>query len=135
MTMDWGKAIFATICTGLTWLVGGWDVSTIILCVFMVMDFISGWLCARQSKTLSSKVGSAGLAKKLNVVIILVVAVGLDRLIGDEAGAFRALVCYFYIANEGLSILENAVSLGLPVPDKLRSVLAQLTEKKAEKKD
>ena len=84
---------------------------------------------------LRALLGFKGLLKKSQILAILVVAVILDRLLSDGQWIIRTAVCYFYIANEGLSVLENAVSLGLPVPDKLRSVLAQLTEKKGKSEE
>ena len=119
----------AVISTLLTYLFGGWDTAIIVLVVFMALDYLTGVLHAYFKKTLSSEIGLKGLAKKFLIILILIGAVCLDRLIGNGTWVFRTLVCYFYIANEGISLLENASNLGLPVPEKLRDALAQLGEK------
>ena len=125
--MTWFKGAVAVGSTILTYIFGGWDISLIVLAGFLVIDFITGWLCAIKNKTLSSNIGFKGLAKKF--VIVLIVAVLLDRLMNDGAWIFRTLVCYFYIANEGLSILENSARLGVPIPEKIRDVLLQIKGK------
>ena len=99
------------------------------LIAFMVLDYISGVLVAIAQKELSSKVGFKGIAKK--VIILSLVAVGhiLDVHVLGGGAVCRSAVLGFYIANEGISILENAAELGLPLPKKLVSVLKQLKEK------
>ena len=76
--------------------------------------------------------GLKGLSKKFLIILILIGAVALDRLMSNGIWVFRTLVCYFYIANEGISLLENAGNLGLPVPEKLKAALAQLKDKESE---
>ncbi len=119
--------IGAGLGTILTWLFGGWELGLQILIVAMVLDFIMGIMCGYKKKELNSKVGFNGLMRKLTILIILILAALLDRLIGQE-WIFRTLVIYFYVAMEGLSILENAAKLDVPVPRKLREALAQLQE-------
>lgn len=126
------NSVVAVFATTFTYLFGGWDTAIIVLVVFMAMDYITGVIHAYVTKTLSSEIGLKGLAKKFLIILILIGAVCLDRLIGNGTWVFRTLVCYFYIANEGLSLLENASNLGLPVPDKLKEALAQLKEKTEE---
>lgn len=111
----------------LTWLFGGWEVGLQILIVCMVLDFIMGLMCGYKGKELSSKVGFNGLKRKFTILIILILAVMLDRLIGQE-WIFRTIVIYFYVATEGLSILENAAKLDVPIPKKLKEALIQLHE-------
>ena len=118
----------AGIATLLTWLFGTWDVALRILIGFMVLDYFTGWLRGVVNKELSSDIGFKGLAKKSVILVVLVVAVSLDRLMNTGTWVFRTLVCYFYIANEGISIIENSATLGLPVPEKLKDVLLQLKE-------
>lgn len=118
----------AGIATLLTWLFGTWDVALKILIGFMVLDYFTGWLRGVVNKELSSDIGFKGLAKKSVILVVLVVAVSLDRLMNTGTWVFRTLVCYFYIANEGISIIENSATLGLPVPEKLKDVLLQLKE-------
>lgn len=125
-------AMFATVAT---YLFGGWDVALITLVVFMVLDYMTGVIIAINNKTLSSAVGMKGLSKKFLIILILIGAVCLDRLMSNEAYIFRTLVCYFYIANEGISLIENAANLGLPVPQKLREVLEQLRDEKVRKQE
>lgn len=115
--------------TGITWLFGAWDTAMIVLISFMVIDYITGLIKAWYLKQLSSDTGLRGIARKFLIIVVLIVAVLLDRLLNTGTWVFRTLACYFYIANEGLSILENVVELGLPVPDKLREALAQLKDK------
>ncbi|MBS6601455.1 MAG: holin family protein [Clostridium sp.] len=117
-------AILGTICT---WLFGSWEAGLQILITCMVLDFILGLMCGTKNKELSSDIGFKGLKKKFTIIIILILAVALDRLLG-QGWIFRTLVIYFYIAMEGISILENATILGVPFPTKLKDVLVQLKE-------
>ena len=120
------SSIFTLICTVLTYLFGGWDVALIVLIVFMVIDYITGVSVAVINRTLNSETGAKGLLKKLSIIMMLIVGVLLDRLINDGAWVFRTLVAYFYIANEGISIIENLSLLGVPVPKKIKRMLEQL---------
>lgn len=126
------NSVVAVIATIFTYLFGGWDTAIVVLITFMVMDYITGVLYAWNTKTVSSEVGLKGLSKKFLIILILIGAVALDRLMSNGAWVFRTLVCYFYIANEGISLLENAGNLGLPVPEKLKAALAQLRDKESE---
>lgn len=128
-TLNLFKIFVSAIGTGITYLIGDWDTALIVLAIFVAMDYITGVLVAWINNTLNSEVGYKGLAKKALILVILVVAVCLDRLLGNTGWVFRTLVCYFYIANEGISILENAGNLGLPIPTKLRNALEQLEDK------
>jgi len=132
-TLKYFKTIIAIIGTLFTWLFGVWDTALIVLITFMVFDYATGVLRGYVNKELSSDVGLKGIARKAVIFIVLIVAVALDRLLNTGTWLFRTLTCYFYIANEGLSLLENAISLGVPVPDKLKDALAQL--KDGEKKE
>ena len=131
--LNYFKVIVATIGTGLTWLFGSWDTALVVLIAFMVLDYITGLLRAWINKEVSSDVGLKGIARKTVIFIVLIVAVLLDRLLNTGTWVFRTLICYFYIANEGISLLENCAGLGLPIPDKLKYALAQL--KDGEKKE
>lgn len=130
---DYLKIIVVAIGTGFTWLFGAWDTPLLVLIVFMVLDYVTGLTRGYVNKELSSDVGLKGIARKAMIFIVLIVAVMLDRLLNTGAWVFRTLVCYFYIANEGISLLENGAALGAPIPDKLKDALAQLKEGK--KKD
>lgn len=119
-------ALIAGIC-GFLW--GDLDGLLYALISFIVFDYISGVLVAIVQKKLSSEVGFKGIAKK--VFILMLVAVGhiLDMYILGGGAVLRSMVIGFYIANEGISILENAAKLGLPLPKKLIAVLEQLKNK------
>ena len=109
----------------LTFLYGGMDNLMIALLCFICMDYLTGVLCAISKHELSSDVGFKGIARK--VIILMLVAIGHHGdMVLNLNGTLRDMVIIFYLANEGLSILENACILGLPVPNKLRAVLQQL---------
>lgn len=122
------KTMVATIGTGLTWLLGAWDTPLGILVLFITLDYATGVIRGYVNKELSSDVGLKGIARKAVIFIVLIVAVSLDRLMNTGSWVFRTLVCYFYIANEGLSLIENCGALGLPIPPKIREALAQLKD-------
>lgn len=117
----------ATLGTVLTFLFGKWETGLIVLITCMCLDFILGLLCGTKEKELSSQIGFSGLKKKFTIIIILILAVLLDRLLG-QGWIFRTLVIYFYIAMEGISILENSTRLGVPFPQKLKDILVQLRD-------
>lgn len=118
-----------------TWLLGAWDTPLVILIVIMALDYITGITKGYVNKDLSSNIGLKGIARKGVIFTILIVAVMLDRLLNTGNWIFRTLVCYFYIANEGISIIENASELGVPVPTKLKNALIQLREDKEDHKE
>ncbi|WMJ81984.1 phage holin family protein [Clostridium sp. MB40-C1] len=122
------NAIVAGAGTVFTGLFGGWDLALQILIIFMILDYTMGVVIAWINKKLSSKTGFKGLLKKSVIFAVLIVAVSLDKLLNTGSWVFRTLVCYFYIANEGISILENCACLGVPIPKQLRDTLAQLKE-------
>lgn len=124
----------AVIGTTLTYLFGGWDVAIQVLIAFMIMDYITGIMYAVNTQTLNSEIGFKGLLKKLSIILILIMAVLLDRLTHTNGWLWRTLVCYFYIANEGISILENCGNLGVPIPSKILQVLQKFKDN-AEVKD
>ncbi|KEH90632.1 phage holin family protein [Clostridium botulinum C/D] len=126
------KHIFNTLIaaagTIFTTLFGSWDLALQILIIFMIADYVMGILIALSNKTLSSKIGFKGLLKKAVIFIVLILAVSLDRLLNTGSWVFRTLACYFYIANEGISILENCACLGVPIPQQITDALVQLKE-------
>ena len=128
------KSIFAALGGFFAYLFGPWDALIIVLVAFVVMDYITGFISAASQGKLDSSVGFKGLAKK--VMIFALVAVGslLDKVIPAANNAIRAAVCMFYIANEGLSVLENAGALGLPLPKTLKNWLVKLKEIDADEK-
>ena len=108
---------------------GGMDGLLYALICFIVLDYITGVLSAIDQRRLSSAVGFKGIARKIIIFVLVGVANILDIYILGHASVLRAAVIFFYISNEGISILENASHLGLPVPEKLQSVLKQLQQK------
>lgn len=131
--LNYFKIIIAALGTGITWLFGSWDTALIVLVSFMALDYLTGVLRAIVNQEVSSDTGLKGIARKTIILTVLIVAVLLDRLLNTGTWVFRTLICYFYIANEGISLLENCAELGLPIPDKLKDALVQL--KDGEKKD
>lgn len=124
------KGAVAIVGTGITWLLGSWDTALMVLIAFMALDYATGLLKGWYNKQLSSYTASRGIAKKSLIFIVLIVAVLLDRLLNTGTWVFRTLVCYFYIANEGISLLENCAELGLPIPEKIKETLIQLKDVK-----
>ena len=109
--MDQLKGSIAILGTVFTWLFGAWDMALIVLISFMALDYVTGLIKGWNNKTLSSHIVSKGIARKSLIFIVLIVAVLLDRLLNTGTWVFRTLVCYFYIANEGISLLENCAEL------------------------
>lgn len=116
-------------------LFGEWSMGLTILVVMMILDYVSGVIVAvnhRSPKTegggLSSKAGFIGLARKGFIMLIVLVATLLDRAIGSEAMAFQSATVFYYIANEGLSILENADLVGVPFPAIIRNHLESMRD-------
>lgn len=126
--LNYIKIIIVTLGTGFTWLFGTWDTALIVLIAFMFLDYATGLLRACINREVSSDVGLKGIARKAVIFVVLIVAVLLDRLLNTGTWVFRTLICYFYIANEGISLLENCAGLGLPIPEKLKDSLAQLKD-------
>ena len=113
----------------LGWFLGGADGFLYALSAFVVIDYATGVLCAIADKNLSSEVGFKGICRK--VLIFTLVGIGniLDVYVLGEAGVLRTAVIFFYLSNEGVSLLENSAHLGLPIPEKLKDVLAQLHDR------
>ena len=124
----WAKIQAACAAVGgwLGYFLGGLDGLLVALIVFMVLDYITGIMCAVLDKKLSSAVGFKGVMKKALILILVGVANVVDVHVVGTGSALRGAVICFYLSNEGLSLLENASYVGLPVPEKLKNVLAQL---------
>ena len=118
-------SILAGIGTGLVYLWGGFDVAMQCLLIAIALDYVSGIIKAFVLKQLSSTVGFRGILKKVGVLVVVALAVLIDRVTG-ESGAIRTLVIYYFVANEGLSILENAGKAGLPIPHSIKEALQAL---------
>lgn len=113
----------------LGWFLGGVDGFLYALIAFTVIDYITGVMCAITDKKLSSSVGFKGICRK--VLIFTLVGIGniVDVYVLGQGGVLRTAVIFFYLSNEGVSILENSAHLGLPIPEKLKEVLEQLHER------
>ena len=131
----WTKIQIAVTALGgwLGYFLGGMDGLLIALVVMMAIDYVTGIMCAIVDKKLSSAIGFKGIFKKVLVLMLVAVANIIDVHVVGTGSALRGATVCFYLSNEGLSILENAVHLGLPVPDGLREALAQLHNRR--KKD
>lgn len=117
----------------LGWFLGGADGFLYALIAFAVIDYVTGVMCAVADKNLSSAAGFKGICRK--VLIFALVGIGniLDVYVLGQADVLRTAVIFFYLSNEGISLLENSAHLGLPIPEKLKDVLAQLHNKKEDK--
>lgn len=128
----WFNAIVSTIATTFVFLIGGFDVAMSCLLIAIALDYVSGILKAFINKNLSSEIGLKGILKKVGILVIVMLGVLVDRVAG-ETGAIRTLVIYYFVANEGLSIIENLGEAGLPIPKKLKNALKAL-KKETDKK-
>lgn len=123
------QLIFAAVGGWLGYFLGGCDGLLYALIAFVAIDYITGVMCAISDKTLSSEVGFKGICRK--VLIFLLVGIGniIDVQVIGSGGVMRTAVIFFYLSNEGISLIENAAHLGLPIPDKLKAVLEQLHDR------
>ena len=126
--------VFAAIGGWLGWFLGGCDGLLYALIIFVVCDYITGVMCAASDKKLSSAVGFKGVCRKVLIFLLVGIANALDVYVLEHTGVLRTAIIFFYISNEGLSLVENSVHLGLPVPDKLKDVLEQLHDRDKEAK-
>lgn len=127
----WTKVQIAITAIGgwLGYFLGGMDGLMVALIVLMTLDYISGVMCAIIDRKLSSAVGFKGICKKVFILMLVGVAHIIDLHVVGTGSALRGAVICFYMSNEGLSLLENAAHVGLPIPDKLKDILSQLHDK------
>jgi toxin secretion/phage lysis holin len=130
--MNTAQIIFAAIGGWLGWLLGGWDGFLYALVAFVVTDYLTGLMAAAVEKKLSSEVGFRGIFKKILIFMLVGIGSILDRQIIGDGSVLRTAVIFFYISNEGISIIENAGRIGLPIPQKLKDILEQLKTKEDE---
>ena len=117
--------ITSTILTTIIYYLGGLDTAMKTLLILMLLDYITGLCKAIINKRLNSIIGAKGIIKKVGYLVIVALAFLLDKIIGDT-GSIRNLVVYFFVANEGISIVENWGTIGLPLPKKIIEVLEQI---------
>ncbi len=123
------QLVFAAIGGWLGYFLGGCDGLLIALVVFVVVDYLTGVMCAIADHKLSSAVGFKGICRKVLIFLLVGIANILDVQVIRSGSVLRTAVIFFYISNEGVSLVENAAHLGLPVPDKLKDVLEQLHDR------
>ena len=123
------QLIFAVIGGWLGWFLGGCDGLLFALLVFVAVDYITGVMCAIADHSLSSEVGFKGICRKVLIFLLVGIANILDVQVIGMGSVLRTAVVFFYISNEGISLLENAGHLGLPIPEKMKAVLEQLHDR------
>lgn len=123
------QLIFATIGGWLGYFLGGSDGLIYALLTFVVIDYITGIMCAIADKRLSSEVGYKGISRKVLIFLLVGIANILDVYVLGNGSVLRTAVIFFYLSNEGISLLENAGHLGLPIPKKMMDILEQLHDR------
>ena len=123
------QVVFTMLGGWIGYFVGGCDGLLYALLAFVVIDYITGMMCAISDRKLSSEVGFKGICRKVLIFLLVGIANILDVNVVGTGSVLRIAVIFFYISNEGVSLLENAAHLGLPVPDKMKAVLEQLHKK------
>ena len=121
--------IFAVLGGWLGYFLGGCDGLLIALVAFVSIDYVTGVMCAISDKDLSSRVGFKGICRKILIFALVGVANLIDVQVIQTGSILRTAVIFFYLSNEGVSLLENAAHVGLPIPKKLKAVLEQLHDK------
>lgn len=114
--------------TTFVYIYGGLDVALQCLIISIILDYLTGLIKSYINKSLSSSIGFKGILKKIGILILVALAVLVDRITG-ETGSIRTLVIYYFVANEGLSIIENLGEAGLPIPSNLKNALDSLKDK------
>lgn len=120
--------VVASIGTFISMLVGGWDYPLLMLLAFIVLDFATGLIAGYKNKTIQSDTMYWGIIRKVSQLVIVAIAVSIDRLMHTESFVIRLMAIYFYIGMEGISILENMVKIGVRVPDKLIDILKKIED-------
>lgn len=128
------QVVIAGIGGWLGYFLGGCDGLLIALVVFVIVDYITGVMCAVADKKLSSEVGFKGICRKVLIFLLVGIANILDVQVIGTGSVLRTAVIFFYISNEGISLTENAAHLGLPIPEKLKVVLEQLHDRETDEK-
>ena len=123
------QVVFTMLGGWIGYFVGGCDGLLYALLAFVVIDYITGMMCAIADRELSSEVGFKGICRKVLIFLLVGIANVLDVNVIGTGSVLRTAVIFFYISNEGVSLLENAAHRGLPVPDKMKAVLEQLHKK------
>ena len=128
------QMVFAAVGGWLGYYLGGCDGLLLALVAFAAADYLTGVMCAVSDRKLSSNVGFKGICRKVLIFLLVGIANILDVQVIGTGSVLRTAVIFFYLSNEGVSLLENAAHLGLPVPEKMKDILAQLHDR-AEKEE
>ena len=120
------QLIFTSIGAFIGWFVGGADGFIYALITFVMVDYLTGLMVAVLERKLSSEIGFKGIFKKVLIFILVAIAHIIDTYLIQNGSAIRTAVIFFYLSNEGISIIENSAKIGLPIPEKLKDVLKQL---------
>lgn len=120
--------VFSVILTTIVYLLGGIDIALQSLLIVIVIDYLTGIASAIYNKELSSKIGFKGIIKKFSYLLVVALSVVIDNLLG-QSGLIRSLVIYFFVANDGLSIIENMAEMNIKLPQKLIDALEQIKKK------
>lgn len=120
--------MISVILTAFVYLVGGFDIAIQSLLIVIVIDYLTGIASAIYNKELSSKIGLKGILKKFCYLLVVALSVVIDKLLG-QGGLIRTLVIYFFVANDGLSIVENMAEMNIKLPKKLIDALEQIKKK------
>lgn len=120
--------VFSIILTTIVYLLGGVDIALQSLLIVIVIDYLTGIASAIYNKELSSKIGFKGIIKKFSYLLVVALSVVIDNLLG-QSGLIRSLVIYFFVANDGLSIIENMAEMNIKLPQKLIDALEQIKKK------
>ena len=123
------QLVFSVMGGWIGYFLGGYDGLLYALIAFMVVDYITGVMCAIVDRKLSSSVGFKGICKKVLILMLVGIANLLDVQVIGTGAVLRTAVIFFYLSNEGISLLENTARLGLPIPEKLKLVLEQIHDK------
>lgn len=125
---EYANMITISITSALLWLFGCFDITLQVLFVMIVLDYITGILVGYKKGTLSSKKGKEGILKKFGIICCVIVSALADKILGSNM-VLRTAIILCFIGNEGISVLENATKLGVPIPTKLKDALLQLKGK------
>ena len=129
------QAVFTAVGGWLGYFLGGCDGLLYALLIFVILDYLTGLMCAIVDKKLSSEIGFRGIFKKVMIFVMVGIGQVLDVQCLGSVGILRTAVIFFYLSNEGVSLVENAAYLGLPIPEKLKAVLEQLHDRAEKEED
>lgn len=133
--LSWFHVLTTIIGGWFGWMLGGYDGFLYALVLLVVLDYLTGVMCAILEKRLSSSIGYRGIFKKISIFILVSVGYVVDSQIIGDGSVLRTAIIFFYCANEGISLLENAAKIGLPIPNKITDVLLKLKEQGGHEND